>query len=48
MNYINLELAKGRTMISIEQEDFNANERVIDKRLKRAGYKFKQKKKLWT
>lgn len=39
VKYINSELTKGRTMISIEQEDFNANERVIDKRLKRAGYK---------
>lgn len=39
VKYINLELTKGRTMISIEQEDFNVNERVIDKRLKRVGYK---------
>lgn len=37
--YINLELAKGRTMVSIEKEDFEANERVIHKRLVRAGYK---------
>ena len=37
--YINLELAKGRPMVSIEKEDFEANERVIHKRLVRAGYK---------
>ena len=38
-DYINLELAKGRPMVSIEKEDFEANERVIHKRLSRAGYK---------
>ena len=38
-DYINLELAKGRSMVSIEKEDFEANERVIHKRLSRAGYK---------
>ena len=38
-DYINLELAKGRPMVSIEKEDFEANERVIHKRLVRAGYK---------
>ena len=38
-DYINQELNKGRTMVSIEKEDFNTNERVIHKRLQRAGYK---------
>jgi len=37
--YINSELAKRRTMISIEREEFNVNERVIHKRLLRGGYK---------
>lgn len=37
--YINLELSKGRTMIDIENNEFNVNERVIHKRLIRKGYK---------
>lgn len=36
--YINLELSKGRTMIDIENNEFNVNERVIHKRLIRKGY----------
>lgn len=37
--FINKELALGRTMISIEREEFGENERVIHKRLIRLGYK---------
>lgn len=37
--YINSELKKGRTQKEIEIIDFNVNERVIEKRLKRNGYK---------
>ena len=39
VNYINQELSNNRTMVSIEQEVFGVNERVIRKRLKRLGYK---------
>lgn len=39
VNYINSELKNNRTMISIEQEVFGVNERVIHKRLIRLGYK---------
>lgn len=37
--YINLELSKGRTMVDIENNEFNVNERVIHKRLIRKGYR---------
>lgn len=37
--YINAELKKGRTQKEIEIIDFKVNERVIEKRLKRNGYK---------
>lgn len=37
--YINQELSNGKTMVSIEQEVFGVNERVIHKRLLRLGYK---------
>lgn len=37
--YINQELIKGKTMVSIEKEVFGVNERVIHKRLVRLGYK---------
>lgn len=36
--YIKAELTKGRTMVDIETTDFNVNDRVIVKRLKRLGY----------
>lgn len=39
INYINVELLKGRTMKSIEEDDFGVNERVISKRLARKGVK---------
>lgn len=39
VNYINQELSNGRTMVSVEQEEFGVNERVIHKRLLRLGYK---------
>lgn len=39
VEYINLELKKGRSMKEIEQQDFGVNERVITKRLNRRGYK---------
>jgi hypothetical protein len=38
VKFINEELAKGRTMIDIENKEFNVNERVMTKRLKRKGY----------
>ena len=38
-DYVNLELAKGRTMKDIENNDFKVNDRVITKRLNRKGYK---------
>ncbi|MBD7913469.1 hypothetical protein [Clostridium cibarium] len=38
VKFINAELSKGRTMIDIENKEFNVNERVITKRLKRKGY----------
>jgi len=38
VEYINLELSKGRTMIDIEKNDFKVNERVMTKRLNRKGY----------
>jgi hypothetical protein len=38
VKFINEELSKGRTMIVIEKKEFNVNERVITKRLKRKGY----------
>lgn len=37
--YINAELSKGRTQKDIEINDFKVNERVIEKKLKRKGYK---------
>lgn len=37
--YINAELSKGRTQKDIEINDFKVNERVIEKKLKRRGYK---------
>ena len=39
VEYINKELINGRPMARIEREDFGENERVIDKRLRRKGYK---------
>lgn len=36
--YVNMQLDKGRAMVDIERE-FGVNERVIDKRFKRKGYK---------
>lgn len=39
LDYVNQELQKGRSMKEIETIDFNVNERVISKRLKRRGYK---------
>lgn len=39
VEYVNQELAKGRTMIDIETNDFKVNDRVIVKRLTRRGYK---------
>lgn len=39
VNYINSELAKGRTQKDIELNDFGVNERVIAKRLGKRGYK---------
>lgn len=38
VEFINGELAKGRPMVEIESQEFNVNERVITKRLKRKGY----------
>ena len=38
IEYINAELDAGRTMKDIENNDFNVNERVIAKRLRRRGY----------
>lgn len=43
VNYINKEL-DNRTMIDIENNDFQVNERVIHKRLSRKGYKKVNKK----
>lgn len=37
--YINSELSKGRTQKDIETNDFKVNQRVIEKKLKRKGYK---------
>lgn len=37
--YVNSELDKNRTMKDIEQNDFKVNEKVINKRLIRRGYK---------
>lgn len=39
VEYVNRELAKGRTMRDIEINDFKVNDRVIVKRLTRRGYK---------
>lgn len=39
VQYINIELDKGRSMKDIEINDFGVNERVITKRLARRGYK---------
>lgn len=39
VRFINQELANGRPMVKIENEDFSVNERVIHKRLIRIGYK---------
>lgn len=39
VNYINIELLKGRSMKDIEEKDFGVNERVITKRLGRKGVK---------
>ena len=39
VNYINIELNKGRTLKDIEINDFKVNDRVIAKRLSRKGYK---------
>lgn len=39
VQYINIELDKGRSMKDIEFNDFGVNERVITKRLARRGYK---------
>lgn len=39
VEYVNQELAKGRTMVDIETNDFKVNDRVIVKRLTRRGYK---------
>ena len=39
VEYVNQELAKGRTMRDIETNDFKVNDRVIVKRLTRRGYK---------
>ncbi|WP_275373600.1 hypothetical protein [Clostridium tertium] len=39
INYINLELLKGRSMKDIEINDFKVNDRVLVKRLGRRGYK---------
>lgn len=39
INYINTELLKGRSMKSIEENDFGVNERVIVKRLARKNVK---------
>ncbi len=33
VEYVNKELSTGRTMVDIETNDFNVNERVIAKRL---------------
>lgn len=38
VRYVNMELSKGRTMVNIENKDFNVNERVIHKRFLRKGY----------
>ncbi|WP_195619860.1 hypothetical protein [Clostridium paraputrificum] len=39
VSYINQALSNGKTMVSIEQEVFGVNERVIHKRLLRLNYK---------
>ena len=39
VEYVNQELAKGRTMRDIETNDFKVNDRVIVKRLTRRGYR---------
>lgn len=39
LNYLNGELLKGRSQKDIEINDFKVNERVVAKRLNRAGYK---------
>lgn len=39
IQFINLELSKGRSMTDIEKEEFNVNSRVIHKRLERQNYK---------
>lgn len=39
IQFINLELSKGRAMTDIEKEEFNVNSRVIHKRLERQNYK---------
>lgn len=39
VEFINNELSRGRTMVSIEKEEFGVGERVIHKRLIRLNYK---------
>lgn len=39
IDYINLELSKGRTMKDIEERDFNVSKGVITKRLNRKNYR---------
>ncbi len=39
VKFINAEPNKRRTMVSIEKEDFNVNERVLHKGLARLEYK---------
>ncbi|CAG9713762.1 hypothetical protein [Clostridium neonatale] len=39
IEYINIELSKGRTMKDIEEIDFNVSKGVITKRLNRKGYR---------
>ena len=39
VEFINNELSRGRTMVSIEKEEFGVSERVIHKRLIRLNYK---------
>lgn len=39
VQFINLELSKGRAMTDIEKEEFDVNSRVIHKRLERQKYK---------
>ena len=41
VEFINNELSKGRSMASIEREEFGVSERVIHKRLIRLNYKRK-------